>query len=126
MRLGFLPSKPFPAWKGPAGEGRQRGRFFRRTAALALGLMIADAALGAASAASIVRDAETEALIKTYLNPIFKVAGIRAENRQVFLVPDQSFNAFVADGSKVFVNVGAIIISETPNELIGVLAHETA
>lgn len=88
--------------------------------------MIADAALGAASAVSIVRDAETEALIKTYLAPIFKVAGIRSENRQVFLIPDQSFNAFVADGSKIFVNVGAIVTAETPGELIGVLAHETA
>jgi predicted Zn-dependent protease len=125
MRLGFLPSKPFPTWKGPA-VGLRRSRAFRRTAALALAAMIADAALGAASAAAIVRDAETEALIKTYLNPIFKVAGIRAENRQVFLVPSQAFNAFVADGSKVFVNVGAIITSETPGELIGVLAHESA
>jgi predicted Zn-dependent protease len=107
-------------------NGQPRSRLFRRTAAVALAVMIADAGLGAASAAAIVRDAETEALIKTYLNPIFKVAGIRSENRQVFLVPDQSFNAFVADGSKVFVNVGAIIVAETPGELIGVLAHETA
>lgn len=126
MRSEFLRSKPYSAGKEPASSGRARSRLFRQTAALALAVLLADAALGAASAASIVRDAETEALIKTYLAPIFKAAGISSENRQVFLIPDQSFNAFVADGSKVFVNVGAIVQSETPGELIGVLAHETA
>src|SRR6185312_4104799 len=36
-----------------------------------------------------------------------------------------TFNAFVADGHRIFVNYGAILQSETPNQLIGVLAHET-
>src|SRR6185436_14495657 len=35
------------------------------------------------------------------------------------------FNAFVADGRRIFVNYGALMKSETPNQLIGVLAHET-
>jgi predicted Zn-dependent protease len=79
-----------------------------------------------ASAASIVRDAEAEALIKSYLAPIFKVAGMQSAKPHVYLVPSQQFNAFVANGSEIFVNVGAIIDSETPGQLIGVLAHETA
>lgn len=126
MRPDFLPSKPYPAWKELAAESGPRRRLLRRIAALTLAVMLTDAALGTAQAASIVRDAEAEALIKTYLAPIFKVANIRSDNRHVFLIPDQSFNAFVADGSKVFVNVGAIVQSQTPGELIGVLAHETA
>jgi predicted Zn-dependent protease len=43
----------------------------------------------------------------------------------VVIVNDGSFNAFVADGRRIFVNYGAILKSETPNQLIGVLAHET-
>ena len=35
------------------------------------------------------------------------------------------FNAFVADGRRIFVNYGAIMQSETPNQIIGVMAHET-
>jgi predicted Zn-dependent protease len=35
------------------------------------------------------------------------------------------FNAFVADGRRIFVNYGAIMQSDTPNQIIGVLAHET-
>jgi predicted Zn-dependent protease len=41
------------------------------------------------------------------------------------IINDPSFNAFVADGRRIFVNYGAILKSETPNQLIGVLAHET-
>ena len=36
-----------------------------------------------------------------------------------------AFNAFVANGQKIFINVGALMDAETPNEIIGVLAHET-
>ena len=96
------------------------------TAAAVIAGFVAEASLSPAAAVSIVRDAETEALIKSYLAPLFKAAGVRSQRRGVFLVPNQSFNAFVADGSKIFVNVGAIITSQTPSELIGVLAHETA
>src|SRR5438874_12618176 len=74
---------------------------------------------------SIVRDAETEALLQDYLKPIFKAAGIPASQVQIFIVPSDDFNAFVADNQHMFVNAGAIIQSETPNELIGVLAHES-
>ena len=41
------------------------------------------------------------------------------------IINDSSFNAFVADGRRIFVNYGAIMQSDTPNQLIGVLAHET-
>src|SRR3954454_7813962 len=73
----------------------------------------------------IVRDAETEQLLREYAAPIFKAAGIRAAATQIILVNDRSFNAFVANGQKIFINVGAIIDAETPNEMIGVIAHET-
>jgi predicted Zn-dependent protease len=71
----------------------------------------------------IVRDAETEALLYDYLRPIMKVAGVPMPN--VRIVPSNAFNAFVTDHDHMFVNAGTIIETNTPNELIGVLAHET-
>ena len=126
MRPKSVPSRPQTGWKALADPRHRRRWLVRTTAAIAIAGLVVNVSLGAATAASIVRDAETEALIKAYLAPIFKAADIRSESRAVFLVPSQSFNAFVADGSKIFVNVGAIIKSETPGELIGVLAHEAA
>lgn len=73
---------------------------------------------------AVVRDAEAEALIQEYLRPILKAAGVRQPDVQ--LIPSQQFNAFVTGRNNMFINVGTIIMSETPNELIGVLAHETA
>ena len=41
------------------------------------------------------------------------------------IINEGVFNAFVADGRRIFVNYGAMLQSETPNQIIGVLAHET-
>src|SRR5262249_17768339 len=41
------------------------------------------------------------------------------------LINDRAFNAFVVDGRRIFMNIGALIDAKTPNEIIGVLAHET-
>ena len=81
-------------------------------------------AQGAPRRVPLVRDAEIEALLKDYTAPIFKAAGLQAGAVDVYLVNDLRFNAFVS-GRRMFVNTGAIKITETPNELIGVLAHET-
>jgi len=73
---------------------------------------------------SLLRDAEAEALIADYTRPLLKAAGLGSATVQVKLVNDDTFNAFVADSRHIFVNAGAIIDSTTPNQLIGVLAHE--
>jgi predicted Zn-dependent protease len=73
----------------------------------------------------ILRDTETEALLREYTRPILRAAGLEKQNIQMVIINDASFNAFVADGRRIFVNYGAIMQSETPNQLIGVLAHET-
>ncbi|MCG2632078.1 M48 family metalloprotease [Bradyrhizobium sp. WYCCWR 13023] len=72
-----------------------------------------------------LRDSETEQLLREYTRPILRVAGLERQNIQMVIINDNSFNAFVADGRRIFVNYGAILQSETPNQLIGVLAHET-
>src|ERR1700750_338258 len=74
---------------------------------------------------ALLRDTETEQLLRDYTRPILRVAGLEKQNIQMVIINDGSFNAFVADGRRIFVNYGAILNSETPNQLIGVLAHET-
>lgn len=73
----------------------------------------------------LLRDAETEQLLRDYTRPILRAAGLEKQNIQVVIINDPTFNAFVADGRRIFVNYGALRESDTPNQIIGVLAHET-
>jgi len=72
---------------------------------------------------NIIRDAEIEQLLSDYASPLLRAAGFTTRNIQIIIVNDRSFNAFV-DGQRIFVNSGTILDAETPNEVIGVLAHE--
>ena len=74
----------------------------------------------------LIRDAEIEELMRIYTTPIFKAAGLNPRAVRVHLIRDQRINAFVADGQRIFINTGLLTKSKTPNEVIGVLAHETA
>src|ERR1700754_5049476 len=73
----------------------------------------------------VIRDTEAEQLLRDYTRPILRAAGLEKQNIQMVIINEVSFNAFVADGRRIFVNTGAIMQSETPNQIIGVLAHET-
>jgi predicted Zn-dependent protease len=94
-------------------------------AALAIGPAVPVRSQEPAKGPPVLRDTETEQLLREYTRPILKVAGLEKQNIQMVIINDPSFNAFVADGRRIFVNYGAILQSETPNQLIGVLAHET-
>jgi len=72
----------------------------------------------------VIRDAEIEQLLRDYTQPVLKAAGLTQQNVRVVIINDRSFNAFVADGRRIFINAGTIMVSDTPNEVIGVLAHE--
>jgi predicted Zn-dependent protease len=73
----------------------------------------------------VLRDTESEQLLRDYTRPILRAAGMEKQNIQMVIINDSTFNAFVADGRRIFVNYGAMMQSETPNQIIGVLAHET-
>ena len=57
--------------------------------------------------------------------PIWKAAGLDPNGVEIMIVQDNSLNAFVAGGQRIFINTGLIMRTETPNQLIGVLAHES-
>ena len=73
----------------------------------------------------VLRDTESEQLLRDYTRPILRAAGMEKQNIQMVIINESVFNAFVADGRRIFVNYGAMMQSETPNQIIGVLAHET-
>jgi predicted Zn-dependent protease len=84
-------------------------------------------ALGAAPAAAqgLIRDAEIEQTLRVYATPLLEAAGLEADDVTIYIVGDNSLNAFVAGGQNIFVHTGLILAADNPNELIGVLAHET-
>jgi predicted Zn-dependent protease len=73
----------------------------------------------------LIRDAEIEQLLRDYTRPVLRVAGLGQRNIRVVIINDRSFNAFVIDAKRIFINTGALMDAETPNQIIGVLAHET-
>lgn len=85
-------------------------------------------ALGAPAEAariSLIRDAEIENTIATYTAPLFAAVGLDAAAVSVHLVKDRRLNAFVAGGMNLFVNTGLLLSAKSPNEVIGVIAHES-
>lgn len=91
--------------------------------ALAVATIVAPAA--AQEGLPLLRDTETEGVLRDYARPIFRAAGLGSQNISMRLIRHESFNAFVADGQNVFINSGLLAVSKTPNEVIGVIAHET-
>ncbi len=83
------------------------------------------AALAQRGQLNLIRDAEIESTIRTFITPIWRVAGLDPEAVAIMIVQDNSLNAFVAGGQRIFINTGLLMRTERPNQLIGVLAHET-
>ncbi len=75
-------------------------------------------------AQSILRDAETEALLHDMATPLIAAAGLDPKNVDVVLVGDNSVNAFVAGGQAVYIHSGLINEATSANEVQGVIAHE--
>ena len=92
----------------------------RCTAALLIFTLTSQAAM----AQSILRDAETEALLHDLATPLVSAAGLDPRNVDVVLVGDRSINAFVAGGQIVFINEGLIETADNAAEVQAVIAHE--
>lgn len=104
-----------------------KGTFRRRKSAFALlvAAVLAFPLPTAAQRISLIRDAETESTIREYATPIFQAAGLSADDVNIYIVRDSQLNAFVAGGQKMFMNTGLILRTESPDQVIGVIAHET-
>ncbi|MGC6472247.1 MAG: M48 family metalloprotease [Parvibaculales bacterium] len=78
-----------------------------------------------ADAGGFIRDAEIEKLIRDYSRPIFLAAGLKPDNIGIGLIDDRRINAFVTGGQNIYFHTGLLLEAETPNMVIGVIAHET-
>jgi len=76
------------------------------------------------AAQSILRDAETEELLKDMVAPLIEASELEPGNVELVLINDGSINAFVAGGQAIYVHTGLLGEAETANEVQGVLAHE--
>jgi predicted Zn-dependent protease len=93
-------------------------------AALAV-VSVASAPAALAQGLPLIRDTEIENLLNDYAQPIFKAAGFGGGRVAVRIVNNETFNAFVVDGRSVYMHTGALSQAEVPNEVIGVIAHES-
>ena len=73
---------------------------------------------------SIIRESETEKMLRDICYPIFKVAGLDTKNLKIYIVNDNSINAFVSGGQNIFINSGLIKKFSDPSVISGVIAHE--
>ena len=98
---------------------------FRRLFAQCLALIMAFAlTVQPAMAQSILRDAETEALLNEMAAPLVRAAGLDPRNMTIVLVADPSINAFVAGGQVIYLHTGLINEAGSALEVQGVIAHE--
>lgn len=98
---------------------------FALFALFALVLLHADVARAQGGGMSLIRDVEIETTLREWSKPIFEAAGIDPAGVNIILVQNTTLNAFVAGGSNIFIYTGLIEATKTPEELIGVIAHET-
>lgn len=104
---------------------RTQSATWRFRAGLVTGLVAALATSTTAEAQGLIRDAETEALLRAYAKPIFSAAGLGSQNIRIHIVNNRNFNAFVVDGRNMFFHAGTLMNAKTPNQVIGVIAHES-
>lgn len=77
-----------------------------------------------AQAQSLIRDTEIEMTIREGADPILEAAGLAPDDVTIMLINDASLNAFATQGLRMGFNTGLIMEADTPNQFLGVLAHE--
>lgn len=79
----------------------------------------------------LIRDTEIERVMKSYEDPLLVAAGIDPATVKLYLVDDPEINAAATQSpiegeeEDILVNNGTFMQLKTPNQIIGILAHET-
>lgn len=90
-----------------------------------ISIMACFAAIAPAQAQMLLRDAEIEEWLDEYSRPLFRAAGLPADQIDILLIGADEPNAF-AGGFTMGVFTGLITHADTPNQVEGVIAHEAA
>ena len=73
--------------------------------------------------AQLLRDAEIEQWLDDYSRPLFRAAGLPADQIDILIIGDPTPNAF-AGGLTMGIHTGLITTADRPNQVEGVIAHE--
>jgi predicted Zn-dependent protease len=111
-------------------ESAHRPSGWARKTAFAVGFAAALAAYALPAYAQnnaqfALRDTETEEMLRSYEVPLARAAGLDTNLVRVYLIGDLDINAFATQPEDIFINAGILLWLKKPNELIGVMAHET-
>ncbi len=74
---------------------------------------------------SLISDDETQTFLANIIEPLFNAAGLNFNPNKIYIVNDNSLNAFVSNGNYLFVHTGTLMNADNVNQLNGILAHET-
>ncbi len=74
---------------------------------------------------SFIRDAEIENYLHELAAPVYRAAGVDPKSITIVVVESNVVNAFVAGGMNEFFYTGLLQLTDSPEQMIGVMAHET-
>ena len=74
---------------------------------------------------SVIRDTEIETFLKTQTRPVLTAAGLDPDKVHYLLIASDDLNAFSTFRLTIGINTGLIMEADNPNQLFGVIAHET-
>ena len=72
-----------------------------------------------------IEDTEINDILHRESDPVLIAAGINPREMRILMIDDKELNAGTASGRLIGINTGLIQETATPNELVGVMAHET-
>lgn len=72
----------------------------------------------------LIRDTEIEDTIQAYADPIIEAAGVSKDSISIYIVADDSLNAFAMAGGRIFFHTATLMAADSPSEIIGIFAHE--
>ncbi|MNJ29405.1 TPR repeat-containing protein YfgC precursor [compost metagenome] len=99
-------------------------RLIRRYLAAGVGALAVLASAATAQAQSLIRDTEIEGIIHEWSEPVLDAMGLDPAEVEILLVNDNDLNAFATRGRIMGLNTGLILRTKSPNQLLGVIAHE--
>ena len=96
------------------------------------GLAVAGTLLGPMALASaqdfgkgaVLDDTEIGNTLRAYARPILIAGGIPPESISIHMIVDDSLNAFVTSGNRMFIHTGLMLKTKNSSEILGVMAHE--
>lgn len=98
---------------------------FKRISIFFVLALLVSASSAYAEGMNVIRDEEIETDLKIISKPIFEQAGLSSETVRFVMIDNPELNAFVAGGQNIFLHTGLILETQNPEELFGVIAHET-